>query len=747
MSSRGVFQLRAGQRYLALDEYGFLCVAHSSSDPNKATRFIEKSDGVGTTIAIEAGRWKGYILAREPTQLRVAAFWPSFAGGRYWSYDSEKSRLRCGDNGNILTHGSVKLASTSRDDYLYSQRYLFATARHSPRVESGVSWVNANISREFAPQDSGNKPAALSFWPATARSGDEDDNSPLPCSDSEGDPTSSEEEDEPTRPDLERQISVPSNLTDSDYEGDPTSEEESDEEDSSFHPLAGTTHRVSQRLTPLNKRQMVVREFINTEQAYSRSLQVLLNGFAPRLGQVSTNGDRILSVDEYKCLFDGLASIKDLSIKIYKELLDAGLNGDVGNTFTMFAPYMRMYKEFLDKRSKIQATLDTVSNDPTRGPMLGEVCAHFAPEGTLDSLLTRPAQRLPRYCLLLKELIKHIDAELSVGRQDASTLGSSMSVEKLQAHKDNARHALQLVKSVAIDLDESIETKHQEDIALDILRKWSWMLPPDNAASRRLIFEGVVEKHAWDSLEARVAGKPPDRTTKKHLLLFSDCLAHYSLSGPKVFLHSLGRTPVITHVLCLPVETKEGSAAGETPKWFSVWSETSSDHCYTEDWGGTKSVQSLRGGDAASPWCFSTPDASEWCSEINAASERVKLRLANKRAREEARKTLVGEASSSSTGQLSSADVTPSQATSDEVKSGLPSPSEARGMLEYIKSSFKRAFWSSEPNEPSEPNDQALDNLIATMAKVGPPSNIKEILVAELKGNTGKGGSESNEQE
>ena len=100
---------------------------------------------------------------------------------------------------------------------------------------------------------------------------------------------------------------------------------------------------------------------------------------------------------------------------------------------------MRLYKQFLDHKDNVQATLDSVLSDETRGPRLRTYCDFFRPEGTLhvskwgsyclfsahfrtmlphscfigtlDSLLTRPAQRLPRYSLLLRELLKQMDVE------------------------------------------------------------------------------------------------------------------------------------------------------------------------------------------------------------------------------------------------------------------------------------------------------------------------------------------------
>ena len=91
--------------------------------------------------------------------------------------------------------------------------------------------------------------------------------------------------------------------------------------------------------------------------------------------------------------------------------------------------------------------------------------------------------------------------------------------------RENVRRAIEKVTEVAMWVDASIESKLREREAVEQMQKWSTMLPPRYAASRRLIFEGTVDKHYWYSPEAQAAGLPPDYTTKKHLMLFSDCLA------------------------------------------------------------------------------------------------------------------------------------------------------------------------------------------------------------------------------
>ena len=48
-----------------------------------------------------------------------------------------------------------------------------------------------------------------------------------------------------------------------------------------------------------------------------------------------------------------------------------------------------------------------------------------------------------------------------------------------------------------MQVDESIESRARDNEAVELVRKWSAMLPPRDAASRQLLFEGTVQKLHW----------------------------------------------------------------------------------------------------------------------------------------------------------------------------------------------------------------------------------------------------------
>eukprot|EP00005_Dracoamoeba_jomungandri_P004339 CAMPEP_0174258880 /NCGR_PEP_ID=MMETSP0439-20130205/7796_1 /TAXON_ID=0 /ORGANISM="Stereomyxa ramosa, Strain Chinc5" /LENGTH=348 /DNA_ID=CAMNT_0015342555 /DNA_START=260 /DNA_END=1303 /DNA_ORIENTATION=- len=150
------------------------------------------------------------------------------------------------------------------------------------------------------------------------------------------------------------------------------------------------------------KKQMITEELLSTEKSYIEGLSVVVN----ILATVRTKG--MLSDEDIKIIFRNIESIYHTHQDFYKELVAVNKRGG-GLTVCVrrFVPFMKIYTSYIDtfdyanqrlseirqnsKYSKFNNFLKEVEEDPINAP--------------LPFYLIQPVQRLPRYELMLKELL------------------------------------------------------------------------------------------------------------------------------------------------------------------------------------------------------------------------------------------------------------------------------------------------------------------------------------------------------
>ena len=279
--------------------------------------------------------------------------------------------------------------------------------------------------------------------------------------------------------------------------------------------------------------QKVAQEIIETEKGYVESLELLTKGYFEPLSKRVGTAQEVLSEEQCKMLFSGVKQIWQLNQNLLGKLMQEGVDGDLGAVFLQFAPFMQLYKEYLDHADVAMHELNTILQHPQQGPRLQAFCANLPQQ--LDSLLIKPVQRLPRYRLLLKELLKQTDKATAKagGKMDSTTA----------EHRRNTDLALKKIEAIAHKTNKSIADKHAVAESLALFKKWEGMLPDQNALHRRLLLEGQIDFVTVDE-----DGKIKWKT--KHLMLFNDCVAYYHDSGVMMRL----RGPRIRHLLTMPVE-------------------------------------------------------------------------------------------------------------------------------------------------------------------------------------------------
>eukprot|EP00451_Oxyrrhis_marina_P024410 CAMPEP_0204355744 /NCGR_PEP_ID=MMETSP0469-20131031/34395_1 /ASSEMBLY_ACC=CAM_ASM_000384 /TAXON_ID=2969 /ORGANISM="Oxyrrhis marina" /LENGTH=863 /DNA_ID=CAMNT_0051343067 /DNA_START=1 /DNA_END=2592 /DNA_ORIENTATION=+ len=158
----------------------------------------------------------------------------------------------------------------------------------------------------------------------------------------------------------------------------------------------------------LDKRPYVVREVIDTESRYVNGLQKMESVFLKCPN--SPIPDSTKSV-----IFRNLRSLIVLNGQLLRQLQSAGVDGDVGAVLKNFAPYLKLYKDWVSGQSDALQAIHDLEKAPAAFSCVGGGARfsawleskHTEAGESLDALLITPIQRIPRYQLLLEELLKN----------------------------------------------------------------------------------------------------------------------------------------------------------------------------------------------------------------------------------------------------------------------------------------------------------------------------------------------------
>ncbi|KAI8816289.1 uncharacterized protein EV422DRAFT_571856 [Fimicolochytrium jonesii] len=253
------------------------------------------------------------------------------------------------------------------------------------------------------------------------------------------------------------------------------------------------------------KRLNIVREILDTERRYVDSLSILQKMFLQPLMAAVGTSEEMLSKKMILGIFSELPGIINVNSELKKQLenrLESSpwdpCNGFIGDIFLNLAPYLKMYSSYV---KNFNNALSRVTECSAKFPAFSHFIAkqHTNPELKglrLESFLIMPVQRIPRYKMLLEELVKKTD----VHHPDHETL----------------KNSLERIAEVAVFVNEAIREHEmvQELIALQGLihgMDEELVVP-----GRRLIRRGTVQK---------ISRK---RHHTRYLILLSDALIYAS---------------------------------------------------------------------------------------------------------------------------------------------------------------------------------------------------------------------------
>eukprot|EP00026_Physarum_polycephalum_P000683 Phypoly_transcript_00684.p1 GENE.Phypoly_transcript_00684~~Phypoly_transcript_00684.p1 ORF type:complete len:608 (+),score=96.31 Phypoly_transcript_00684:2275-4098(+) len=155
-------------------------------------------------------------------------------------------------------------------------------------------------------------------------------------------------------------------------------------------------------------RASVVKEIVSTEQSYVKSLETMIDVYlVPLRDDPKKFG---ISKEEVQIMFANIETIVNLHkemVKVLEERVNSWNNTKkIGDIFINFAPFLKMLNGYCSNYDAAITTLTQVRQDRKTFSLFLEKCETTLQVQILPAYLIQPIQRVPRYNLLLEDLIR-----------------------------------------------------------------------------------------------------------------------------------------------------------------------------------------------------------------------------------------------------------------------------------------------------------------------------------------------------
>jgi hypothetical protein len=184
-------------------------------------------------------------------------------------------------------------------------------------------------------------------------------------------------------------------------------------------------------------RDLIIQEIRDSEKAYLESLNILNKTFLQDL----LVSNLLSSNRELEGLNSILGIIMNFNGRLYQQLCQSNL---IGKKFLTMTPFLKTYTDYFNR---FEAVSDLLKKEKSENPKFAEWLKTKERKSKssggllLSGYLIMPIQRVPRYSLILKELLKHTDQNHE-DRQDLekaleATLSVSTFLNKSLAERNN----------------------------------------------------------------------------------------------------------------------------------------------------------------------------------------------------------------------------------------------------------------------------------------------------------------------
>jgi len=149
----------------------------------------------------------------------------------------------------------------------------------------------------------------------------------------------------------------------------------------------------------LGFRRQAIQEIISSEKSYLEQLELLMNFFVRPLKEQA-----IIDCSNHTLLFGQIEMIHNLNGEFLREL-EANME-NVAHAFLKMAPFFKLYSVYaFDYRGALFIIQDLISKNPVFRKFLEQTESRPEVQRKLNSLMIVPIQRVPRYKLLLEQVL------------------------------------------------------------------------------------------------------------------------------------------------------------------------------------------------------------------------------------------------------------------------------------------------------------------------------------------------------
>lgn len=193
-------------------------------------------------------------------------------------------------------------------------------------------------------------------------------------------------------------------------------------------------------------RDHVAQEILSTERVYVEHLEFLVKEvLQPLRLSIDTSNPPVLTEVEIRAIFSETESILNynrlLLVQLEERVAKWSVSQRLGDIFLLISNYLKIYSQYCSNYNEAMRILSECKKQSKFKKFLEELkkkCHDIEHRG-LEDYLIRPVQRIPRYYLLLQDLVKHTSkdhpdyANLFSAAQKVQAVAEYMNIKKREA--------------------------------------------------------------------------------------------------------------------------------------------------------------------------------------------------------------------------------------------------------------------------------------------------------------------------
>lgn len=259
--------------------------------------------------------------------------------------------------------------------------------------------------------------------------------------------------------------------------------------------------RKFRKINPSTKRTDIAKEILSTERTYVKGLQVMVKSY---LEPLKRQPESVISQANVKKIFQGVEVIysfnEELLTRLEKRMSEWYLKGQVlGDIFLEMVKFTKVYTMYVNNYNNALATFNECRK---KNPQFAQFYANVKAQvggGDFAFYLIMPIQRLPRYVLLLQDLLKNTPPD----HIDYEQLDSACTqMKEVTDHVNKGKREAEGLSEI-FNIQERLEGRNVENL-----------LEP----GRKLVWQGAIAE-----LVGLKAASAPQRKSR-YLFVFNDMI-------------------------------------------------------------------------------------------------------------------------------------------------------------------------------------------------------------------------------